>query len=115
MAEVSGRTEAVKTSTYLVQLFLPLRGQDGTRIPPGVLHAVRKELVERFGGVTGHLRAPAQGLWENDGGVEQDDVVILEVVVDTFDETWWTDYKKQLETRFGQKSLHGRVMALSLL
>jgi hypothetical protein len=100
---------------HLVQLFLPLRAQDGTSIPTSVLRSVRAELLERFGGLTAHVRAPVQGLWDNDGEVEQDDIVIMEVVVDTFDDAWWSDYKKTLERRLAQKEIHGRVMSLSLL
>jgi hypothetical protein len=103
------------SSARLVQLFLPLRQQDGSRVASDVLSGVRQELVERFGGVTAHLRAPARGLWKDDGSVERDDVVIVEVVVENFDRAWWTEYKTTLETRFAQKSIHARVTDVVML
>jgi hypothetical protein len=100
---------------HLVQLFLPVgHGGDATATVDA-LSAVRGELVEKFGGVTAHLRAPADGLWLDDGSIERDDVVIVELVVVTFDRAWWTSYKTTLEARFCQKSIHVRVMSLSVL
>lgn len=102
-------------SAHLVQLFLPLRRVGDGMVTTDALRTVRSELVEAFGGVTAHLRAPADGVWKDDGGIERDDVVIVEVVVDAFDSGWWSDYKKTLEARFRQKEIHIRMMSISVL
>ncbi|WP_350223822.1 hypothetical protein [Rhizobium sp. CNPSo 4039] len=49
--------------TYLVEILLPLSGDDG----PAVLEKVRYELTEVFGGVTMHINSPAEGLCKNEG------------------------------------------------
>ena len=71
----------------LIQLLLPAGGApsaDG-RVP---LAETRMELAERFNGLTAYLRSPAKGLWTApDGHTEQDDVVMVEVVTNTFDRT----------------------------
>lgn len=53
----------------------------------------RRELAEAFDGLTAYLRSPATGLWTApDGRQERDDVVMVEVVTDTFDRAWWRRY-----------------------
>ena len=87
----------------LVQLFLPLRDNEGRPFGDDAFGPTRRELLERFGGVTAHQRAPAQGLWKTgDGEVAGDDVVIFEVMADDLDRPWWSAYRKTLETRFRQ-------------
>jgi hypothetical protein len=57
-------------------------------------------LVERFDGVTAYLHFPAQGAWTApDGRVERDDVVMVEVVTETFDREWWRAYAARLAGR----------------
>ena len=58
---------------HLVQILLPLRDNEGAPFPGDDFTRVRAELVERFGGVTAHLQAPAQGVWkdEEEGKVER--------------------------------------------
>jgi hypothetical protein len=88
---------------HLVELLLPLRDNDGKPFPREMLDGVRHALTERFGGVTAHLRAPAAGAWkDDDGDVERDDVVIVEVVDEDLDRAWWAGYRRTLESRFRQ-------------
>jgi hypothetical protein len=53
---------------HLVQLLLPLYDNERRPFARERLDAVRAELAERFGGVTAFLRAPASGVWVDDGG-----------------------------------------------
>lgn len=76
----------------LIQLLLPTGGaaSDGGLSP---LTETRRELAARFKGLTAYLRSPAKGWWTApDGHTEQDDVVMVEVVADTFDRAWWRTY-----------------------
>jgi hypothetical protein len=59
---------------YLIQILLPApRGSDLEADAPVV--DTRRELVERFGGLTAYLRTPAQGVWTSPaGGREHDDI-----------------------------------------
>jgi hypothetical protein len=97
---------------HLIEILLPLRDNEGNRFPRASLDRVRRELTERFGGVTAHLRAPAAGVWKDDhGDVERDDVVIVEVVADELDRAWWSGYRRELESRFRQDEILIRATA----
>jgi hypothetical protein len=80
------------------------------------LAQTRRELAERFRGLTAYLRSPAKGLWTaRDGHTEQDDVVMVEVVTDSFDRGWWRTYAATLAERFGQESIHVRAVRVDML
>ena len=99
---------------YLVQLLLPVpsRGVGDDRR----YATVRGELTGKFGGVTAYLRAPATGLWrDEDGAVDRDEVIMIEVVVDRLDREWWGAYRERLEARFAQKEIHLRAMPIERL
>ena len=99
----------------LIQLLLPARGAaDADGVAP--LAVTRHELVAHFSGVTAYLRSPAKGLWTSrDGQTEQDDVVMVEVVTDTFDRAWWRAYAATLAERFCQDSIHVRAVPVAML
>lgn len=102
--------------TYLVQILLPLEDNDGKRLPRAPFERTREELIERFGGITAHSGAPAEGVWqENDGSVLLDRVVMLEVVIESLDRPWWDGYRRELEERFRQKVIMIRLLECSLL
>lgn len=95
---------------HLVRFYLPLYDNAGAPFARTLFDAVRAELTETFGGVTAHVRSPAVGAWEDDGGdVCRDDVVLFEVVADELDRAWWRSYRARLEARFAQDE----VMVLS--
>jgi len=99
----------------LIQLLLPTSGAvnaDGL----ASLAETRRELTERFNGLTAYLRSPAKGWWTApDGHAEQDDVVMVEVVTDTFDRAWWRVYATTLAARFSQESIHLRAVPVDML
>lgn len=78
----------------LVQFLLPVYDE-----------GVARELTDRFGGLTAYARSPARGLWEDDGDVKRDDIIVYEVMVDELDTDWWSAYRKSLEQRFDQKEV----------
>ena len=99
----------------LIQLLLPTSGTAGAG-RPAPLAETRHELAARFKGLTAYLRSPAKGLWTApDGHTEQDDVVMVEVVTDTFDRAWWRTYASTLARRFGQESIHVRAVPVDML
>ena len=87
---------------HLVQLLLPLRDNAGRAFAPDHYDAVRGELTSRFGGLTAYSRAPAEGVWEGNGGRARDDVVVYEVMADALDRDWWRGFRAALERRFAQ-------------
>jgi hypothetical protein len=101
---------------HLVQLLLPLTDNDGERFDQQRFEAVRRELTQRFGGVTAYMRSPATGLWKKESGaVDRDEVAIVEVMVETLDAEYWRDYRERLESAFGQQSLVCRAIAIEIL
>ena len=96
----------------LIQLLLPTTaGADAM----AALAGTRRELAARFTGVTAYLRSPAKGLWTApDGQVEHDDVVMVEVVTETFDRAWWRDYGAILARRFAQETIHIRAVPVQM-
>lgn len=99
----------------LIQLLLPASGAAGSdSLAP--LAETRRELAERFSGLTAYLRSPAKGWWTApDGHTEQDDVVMVEVVTETFDRAWWRTYAATLVARFEQERIHVRAVRVDML
>ena len=82
----------------------------------GVADTVAAELPERFGGLTAYARAPAAGLWqEASGRTQRDDIVVYEVMVETLEPPWWTQYRRRLEARFAQDELVVRAYEIRCL
>jgi len=79
------------------------------------LTETRRELVDRFKGVTAYVRSPARGLWTApDGHMEADDVVMVEVVTARFDRAWWRTYRAALAQRFAQDTIHVRALPVEM-
>lgn len=96
---------------HLVQLFLPLRDNDGVPFPPAMFGAVRSGLAEAFGGVTAYQRAPATGLWDDGANdIQRDDLLLFEVMVDAIDREWWKGYAAALAVRFRQQEVLVRAL-----
>ena len=101
---------------YLVQLLLPIHDNTRRLFPRESFDEVRRELAERFGGVTAHVRSPAEGAWQNAAGKSfNDDVIIVEVMCDTLDRSFWSEYRKELAQRFAQEEVVVRAMPFESL
>jgi len=90
---------------HLIQILLPLADNEGREFPEGTLRDIHADLAERFGGLTAYSRSPARGVWKSGPDEQKDDIVIVEVMAESLDETWWTDLRKRLETLLGQEEL----------
>lgn len=101
---------------HLIQILLPL--YDNTHHPFAVdkFEQVRKELVDRFGGLTAYVRSPATGLWRDTPFTAvRDEIVIYEIMTADLDLVWWAEYKEDLSLRFHQTKLVIRAMETRLL
>ena len=96
---------------YLVQILLPLYDNAGQRFPTKHYDEVREKLTRMMGGLTAYTRAPAEGLWDSGGTVKRDDIIVVEVMVDSLDPTWWNDYRRELEQVFRQEQIIVRAQA----
>jgi hypothetical protein len=90
---------------YLVQLLLPLYDNQGQRFPNDRYDEVRNKLANMFGGLTAYSRAPAEGIWESGTALKCDDILVIEVMVDTLDRSWWGTYRGNLERHFRQEQI----------
>jgi hypothetical protein len=99
----------------LVQIFLPMYGNNGRRFPAALYARERERLVERFGGLTAHMQSPAQGLWKDGPLVKRDEIVIFEVMVRRVNRKWWSEYRYRLQKRFKQKELLVRVQDIKVI
>src|SRR3712207_1544451 len=87
-------------SMHLVQILLPLYDNEQNPQAPDQFRRVRRELTDRFGGITVYTRAPAEGRWKlNENHTTKDDIVIFEVMAAELDAAWWKTYRHDLEER----------------
>ena len=94
------------TIVHIIEIFLPLRDNDGRPFPAALFVGVRETLVERFGGLTAFTRSPAEGVWEGKGGDRsRDEIIIFEVMSDGIDRNWWQRYRLELEQLFRQDEI----------
>ncbi|MEP6937691.1 MAG: hypothetical protein ABI871_06450, partial [Chthoniobacterales bacterium] len=101
---------------HLVQILLPLFDNQRKALPHEAYARVRAELTERFGGLTVYTRAPAEGLWKQNGRqTSRDDIVIFEVMAKDLETRWWRRYRHELEDRFRQDVIVIRSQAMRLL
>jgi hypothetical protein len=100
---------------HIIEILLPLFDNKGAKFGPEPFVQVREELVERFGGLTAFTRAPAEGLWVDDGKRSRDDIIVFEVMADWLDRGWWRTYRKTLEARFQQDVIVVRAREVELL
>jgi hypothetical protein len=97
---------AVWPAMYLIHILLPLKDNKGKPLGRKLFRAVADELTEKFGGLTAHTRAPAEGLWkEGISAPDKDEIVIYEVMAESLDGRWWGKYRKGLEKRFRQEEV----------
>ena len=68
---------------HLVQILLPVYDNAGQRFPTDHYNEVRAKLTKKFGGLTAYTRAPAEGLWDSGSTVKRDDIVAVEIMVES--------------------------------
>ena len=101
---------------HLVQILLPVYDNEQNPQSHDLFRQVRRELTERFGGLTVYTRAPAEGMWKlNDNHTTRDDIVIFEVMASQLDTAWWRKYRHDLEARFRQDVIVVRAQQMRLL
>ena len=90
---------------HLVQILLPLADNRGRPLSRKRFEEVKRELTERFKGLTAYSRAPAEGLWKPGGGTKREEIVVYEVMMTKLDKRWWKRYRIRLEQLFRQKEV----------
>jgi hypothetical protein len=103
------------TPMHLVQILLPLADNTGQPFSEETFRRVRKELANRFGGLTAFSRAPAKGVWKMGSKETHDDIVIVEVMAETLDAEWWCEFRARTEDVLQQKKLVVRALPITEL
>lgn len=100
---------------YLIQILLPTADNEGRPFDQALLAGIQKDLADRFGGVTAHIRAPAKGVWSHRGKQNIDDIAIVEVMTDVLDRPWWREFRARLERELRQEQIIVRVQEIALI
>ena len=101
---------------HLVQILLPVYGNDGEPLLHSTYDSIREELVTKFGGLTAFTQSPAEGIWApEDKQAQRDEVIMIEVMTEELDKGWWTVYRKTLEKRLKQESVVVRSLTMQAL
>lgn len=92
---------------HLIEILLPLRGNDGSPLLEAEFSRVREILTRRFGGLTAFTRAPAEGVWKDPakGSLARDDIAVIEVMADQLEMQWWQEFREELERRLAQEEI----------
>ncbi len=94
----------------LIEIFLPLTDNAGRKLRTELFAQTRREVIERFGGLTAYSRSPARGFWKDKGETARDEIVVFEVMAQRLERGWWRDYRRALEKRFRQEEIVVRVL-----
>jgi len=100
----------------LIQVLLPIYDNTGQPFPASFHKAVKDELARHFGGMTAYTRAPAEGVWNDEEGVQtRDDIIVYEVMTDIVDAGWWKRFRERLELKFEQREVLVRAHSVTKL
>ena len=92
--------------SYLAKIFLPVSDECRTNQVADSILAETDLLTARFGGATSFVHSAAEGYLKDSAGRSTKDVVVLiEVLVDQWDQPWWGIYKQDLDKRFQQQEI----------
>jgi len=93
-------------TVYLVEIFLPIADAAGVAFPRETYAGVRRQLVERFEGLTAWSRALAEGVWVDETGrAVRDELIVYEVMAPVLDAAWWKEFRGHLERIFRQRQV----------
>ncbi|RYU91743.1 hypothetical protein [Emticicia agri] len=102
---------------YLIEMLLPLTDNQKKVFKSEYFEQVQHRLTEKFGGLTAFTKNPAEGLWKKSKNTkpQHDEIIIFEVITDTFDKSWWQLYKEELKRIFQQKDIVIKVLPIELV
>jgi hypothetical protein len=88
------------------EIYVPLQNNDGSPVDPGKLSALKKRLVEQFGGLT-HFPQENEGLWKIGNFTFRDNVVILRVLTEEplKAQMFFAQVKKEIKHGWGQEDV----------
>jgi len=54
-------------------------------------------------------------LWRDDGDLERDRIVVVEIMTDTLDRTWWAQFRERLENQLFEDEIVVRATEIERL
>lgn len=82
-------------------IYLPLRSNEGMPFPEESFEIVKKDLLEKFGGLS--IIGPVEGHWRNfDGNDVKDHCMIYRVIADANHDVKFQNIRTKLESMFDQ-------------
>lgn len=107
-------------SAYRFDIYLPLKYNDGTDIEPEKFQETRRELVDKFGGLTwiGNIGRPAiLGFWREEEKIFQDenDLFVIYTEREEVYKEYFRQYKEVLKQRFKQREIFIAVEEVTIL
>jgi hypothetical protein len=100
---------------YLVEILLPTRTGKGKAIGRHWFERLVGELTEKYGGATSFVRAPGEGLWQNGGETEHDNIAVIEVMTGSIDPAYWGKLRARLEKELSQEEIVVRCQQIRRL
>lgn len=101
---------------YLVQVFLPTCDRSGQPLPREPYDQIRAELAQRHGGARACLRTSLHAMQDDAANAwQREDLVLIEVMCERLDRTWWHDYRRGLEQMFDQREVLLRALGAERL
>ena len=80
---------------HLIEIFLPLRDNEGSPFAASNYADIRNTLTEKFGGLTAFSRAPADGAEKEHGRERHDELIVIEIMTDALERDWWSAYRQE--------------------
>jgi hypothetical protein len=65
--------------------------------------------------VTSFTRTPAEGRWKDGRKTDRDDIAVIEVMMETIEHEWWSDFRERLKQQFNQDELIIRCQQIQCL
>ena len=92
---------------HIVNIYLPQVNNTGVAFSEDIYLNIRKELIQKFGGLTQYDQVPAIGYWKEDADkpVSQDLVIHYEVICHTLTKKYWAEFRLRLEKVFQQTQI----------
>jgi hypothetical protein len=91
--------------SYLVEILLPQETGAGEPIRQQWFADLLKKLTSKFGGATSFMRSPGEGMWKSGARTQRDEIVIIEVMTDQLEQSFWKDLRERLEDELSHQEI----------
>lgn len=92
---------------HIVNIYLPQVNNNGSPFNEDIYLSIRRELIQKFGGLTQYDQVPAIGYWKENANkpINQDLVIHYEVICNRLTKKYWADFRLRMENTFKQTQI----------